>query len=669
MEKKIVLSIIAASCLLAQDIGTIEVQESFDTKVVGAINTKEVKNADLAEALAKKSPSVSLIRRSGIANDIVLRGQKRDNIRVTIDDAVINGACPNRMDPPTSHVLTNMVKSVEIQEGPFDVSEFGQLSGGIKVHTIKPSEELSGEIGATIGSYGYKKGSLTINGGNDKVQGLISYSGEEGDQYKDGDGNTLAEQTFNAAPTATTRYATPYQNIKAYEKKSIMGKLNINLADNQTLALGVTANRSDNVLYPSSKMDARYDDSNLYTLKYTALNLAEFSKKLEVQVYKTDVDHPMDTRFRVSGATTYMTNQLTTDTMGTKIINSFDALDMQWSLGLDMSKRNWDGRYYSINRATGAQTDLGKSINDTDTKNSAIFLQSTKQLNKNLQLDVNFRYDNTKITNGGALQDNDYNTLGGNIVATYSPSESTKYFVALGQASRVPDARELYNLGKLTGGVQTLTGTPNLDETTNREIDLGVQHSYAAGEVKGKVFYSDLKDYIYYRKTGAVTNKFENIDATIYGFELSGAYYINDQFTLDAAYAWKKGQKDTQPTGQSDKDLADITPPKLTLGLTYDYDASTFATAEFVHVDKWSNYDADNGEQELGSYNIVNLKGQTTFAKNFELTLGVDNLFDKTYAISNTYADLTLLTDGTTSEVLLLNEPGRYFYASLKYKF
>ena len=105
------------------------------------------------------------------------------------------------------------------------------------------------------------------------------------------------------------------------------------------------------------------------------------------------------------------------------------------------------------------------------------------------------------------------------------------------------------------------------------------------------------------------------------------------------------------------------------MGLTYDYDASTFVAVQFVHVDKWSNYDADNGEQEIDAYNIVNLKGQTTLAKNFELTVGVDNLFDKTYAVSNTYADLTLLIDGSTSEVLLLNEPGRYIYASLKYKF
>ena len=88
---------------------------------------------------------------------------------------------------------------------------------------------------------------------------------------------------------------------------------------------------------------------------------------------------------------------------------------------------------------------------------------------------------------------------------------------------------------------------------------------------------------------------------------------------------------------------------------------------EFINVSSWNKYDSDNGEQHISGYNIVNLKAQTTVAKNFEITVGIDNLFDKTYAVSNTYRDLTLLSDGT--EVMLLNEPGRYIYTSLKYKF
>ncbi len=666
MDKKIYLSLIACATLLAandQDLGTIEVTEEVNTTVIDKINTKEVKNADLAEALAKKSPSISLIRRSGIANDIILRGQKRDNINVTIDDAKIFGACPNRMDPPTSHVITTMVDSVEIKEGPFDVSEFGNLSGGVKIKTAQPTKELSGEIGATVGSYGYKKGVVSVSGGNDTIRALVTYSQEESDQYEDGDGNTLWQQTENADPTRA--YNDAYKNMKAYEKQSIMAKVVANPADNQEIEASATQNRSDNILYPSTGMDADYDDSNIYNLKYTISDLGKLSKKLEVKTYKTDVDHPMDTRFRVAPGAMYMTNHLTTDTYGVKVINTFDALNREFQIGLDTSKRNWDG-YYS----SSMNPFMFKSINDTDTKNNAIFLKCKNELTDELTLEAGLRYDDTSIDTAGTTdRDNDYNSLSGNIVVTYTPSENTKYFVGIGQSNRVPDARELYFVGNNMGTAVSV-GTDNLKEVKNREIDLGAEHQYKDGKIKAKVFYSDLKDYIYYRATMPGTDRFENIDATIYGLELSAAYYINDQLTFDAGYTYKRGKKDTQPTGttQIDKDLADITPPKLTAALTYDYDSNTNAMVEFVHVDKWSKYDSVNGEQELNSYNVVNIKAQTTFAKNFELTVGIDNLFDKAYAVSNTYKDLTLLSTGT-ADPMLLNEPGRYAYASLKYKF
>jgi len=114
-----------------------------------------------------------------------------------------------------------MVQNVEIKEGPFDVREFGHLSGGVKVNTIKPTQELTGEVGVTLGSYGYKKGAMTLSCGNEKVQALISYSQEESKQYKDGDGNSLSEQTYNAVvgtPAAGTQYAPSYRDMKAYEK-------------------------------------------------------------------------------------------------------------------------------------------------------------------------------------------------------------------------------------------------------------------------------------------------------------------------------------------------------------------------------------------------------------------------------------------------------------------
>ncbi|WP_293815956.1 TonB-dependent receptor plug domain-containing protein, partial [Thiolapillus sp.] len=134
MKKKQILPFVICSSLCATGVAADQEDKKEDTEAMpemvvqgtrlNDISGKEVKSADLAEALAKKSASVSLVRRSGIANDIILRGQKKDNINILIDGGKIYGACPNRMDPPTSHILTNNIESVEITEGPYDVENF-----------------------------------------------------------------------------------------------------------------------------------------------------------------------------------------------------------------------------------------------------------------------------------------------------------------------------------------------------------------------------------------------------------------------------------------------------------------------------------------------------------------------------------------------------------------
>ena len=134
--------------------------------------------------------------------------------------------------------------------------------------------------------------------------------------------------------------------------------------------------------------------------------------------------------------------------------------------------------------------------------------------------------------------------------------------------------------------------------------------------------------------------------------------------------SYQRGKKDDPLTGQSDTDMPEIPPFKFNGAVNYDYDDTLALRAEVIASDEWSNYDADNGEQELDAYAVLNLKGTKKFGKSFELTVGVDNVFDSTYAVTNTYNDITLLPSiGSDSNVILLNEPGRYFYTNLKYKF
>ncbi len=646
------------------DIPTVEVI----AERISEVSVEEVKSADLAEALTKKVAGISLVRRSGIANDIILRGQKKDNINILVDNSKVYGACPNRMDPPTSHILTNNIEEVEVTEGPYDVENFGTLSGAVKITTRKPQPEFHGDVSINAGSFGYEKFAATLSGGSENTRGLVSFSRETGAQYEDGDGRDFYEQIEADNPGTMANYKPEYRDMDAYEKSTFMAKLYADLADNQALELSYTGNRSDDVLYPSSKMDALYDDSDIVNLDYVISDLGELSKELNLQIYDSQVEHPMSTFYRKSSGADSVNeriSKLTTRMSGAKVVNTMKVSETsELKIGLDFSRRNWDGTYEGFGTSAGI-TGL-KSIPDVDTDNQALFLELNQDYDT-WKLKFGARLDDTDITpDVGTLPATDFSSVGLFAFATYKMDETHKLFGGLGKASRVPDARELYFRAAM-GPNGMLIGNPDLDQTTNTEMDVGVEHQSDGLRLKAKLFYSMLDNYIYYNSS-KMMRRFENVDATIYGFDISGSYRLSEEMDMDFGLAWQRGEKDEALAGQTDTDLAEIPPMKMNVALNYNYRNDSSAMIEVVAADRWSDYDADNGEQELDSWAVLNLKVKHQFTRQFGVTAGVDNLLDETYAVSNTYKDLTLLADGT-GEIMLLNEPGRYIYLNAVYSF
>ncbi|MDD5373821.1 MAG: TonB-dependent receptor [Sulfurimonas sp.] len=652
-KKIIPLSLVTVAVLSASEVKLPEV--SVESTLVTEVSQNAQVSADLAQALSSSVPSIDMNRRSGIANDIYIRGQKRDNISVEVDGTKVCGACVNRMDPPVSHILASQIDEVKVIEGPYDVETFGTMSGGLKITTKKPTKDLSGELTFGVGSWNYTKIGATLSGGNDTVRVLVSGSSETSDQYKDGDGHTLAEQTKLKAPLAN-RYQTQYENMNAYEKNSIMAKAFITTADNQELRLSVTKNKSDDVLYASSQMDAAYDNSNIYSVEYDIKDISDIYKNINMQYYYSDVDHPMDTRYRNNGATNFSTNHLKTTMQGAKLKNSFDLVGYKLLVGLDGSKRTWEGEKYMTNATTFVQAPSTVSLTHTETENRAVFTKAQKSFG-NFDVEAGARFDSTEITPDDITKrSRDYNALNANILTTYNLNKENKIFLGFGKASRVPDARELYI-------INPQAGNQNLDQVTNKEVDLGYEINNNLMKFKVKTFYSMLDDYIYYNKAA---NTFNNIDATVYGAELSASVYATDKITVDMGTSYKVGKKDNVAAGV-DKDLADIAPLRGRLALNYEYMHNSTATVEAQASAKWNDYDSNSGEQKLDSWAILNMKVKHEVSKNFDFALGVNNLFDKTYAASNTYADLILLSAGANT--MLLNEPGRYVYTNLTFKF
>ena len=133
MKKTLTLSLLAVSALYSANVTLVPID--VESTTVTDVAQKAQTSADLSQALSDNVPAIDMIRRSAIANDILIRGQKRDNIAVEVDGTKTYGACVNRMDPPVSHVVANQIDKVEVIEGPYDVTTFGTLSGGVKITT------------------------------------------------------------------------------------------------------------------------------------------------------------------------------------------------------------------------------------------------------------------------------------------------------------------------------------------------------------------------------------------------------------------------------------------------------------------------------------------------------------------------------------------------------
>jgi len=350
---------------------------------------------------------------------------------------------------------------------------------------------------------------------------------------------------------------------------------------------------------------------------------------------------------------------------GAKLKNSKDGL----TYGVDTSTRNWDGKYYMTMVKMDKTKMTGRSIYDVDTDNIGFFVKKNFKMDK-MEVSVGARYDDTSIDTKSPEKDRDYNGFSANIFASYKLPNRFKLFGGVGKSNRVPDARELYNTKykKLDDGSmkRIVNGNPNLDQTQNYEVDLGFEKRFDNGKIKLTSFYSQLKDYIYYNGSKMV-NAFENVDAKIYGVSINGGFFIGDSLSLNGGLAYKKGEKDEPLEGQTDKDLANISPLKLNASLNYDYDEQGYIQLSVVASSKWDDIDSDNGEQELGGYGVLNFKTSREFNNGVELTFGVDNLLDKTYTTTNTYKDLILMTDN--SDTMLIHEPGRYIYLNAKYRF
>ena len=99
-------------------------------------------------------PGFSIQKRSAMASEPSLRSFRYEQMNIKFDGCTrIVNACPNRMDPITSHIIPEEVNKIEVIKGPYSV-RFGQTFGGIiNMITKQPLPEDYGIHGNVEGGY------------------------------------------------------------------------------------------------------------------------------------------------------------------------------------------------------------------------------------------------------------------------------------------------------------------------------------------------------------------------------------------------------------------------------------------------------------------------------------------------------------------------------------
>jgi iron complex outermembrane receptor protein len=640
-----------------------------ENKKISQKTLKSHKVVDLAEILSDELIEASMVRKSGYGNEVGLRGFTKSNLRFAQDDTLIEGSCGSRKDPPLSHINLLTIQKIEVKEGPYDVSVPGALGGSINVITKNPQEGLHGEILSKFGSYEYLSQGGFISGGSKKLQGLFGYNYSKSGQYEDGAGNKLS--SFNP------NYNDDGKNLDAFKKHDFWGKALIKPADNQKLSFSSSYGEAHDILTPRVAMDTAKEKTYLNKVEYTIDDLSSFSKELSVSGYYNRIEHYPYGKYRTGpGVINQRRIEAISYITGAQIENKAVSGIGLLTYGTDFYYRNWFGDI--INRDTGAivNDELFPDVNELD---FGAYLKAERDIGKlsvtaGLRADVFHTKAQEDLKFSKAMTDKNAQTdvfPSANLFLKYFLKDDTNLFGGIGLTNRTPTTVERY----VQEGA-TYYGNPELKPSRNLETDLGFETKILERlKFKTKGFYSYLSDFIYQEQKTSGDRTYTNIDAYLIGGDATATFDLSHGFGLEGGVTYQRGRKLSQPENNNDKDLAEICPLKAKLALNYDKHGF-FAVYEWVHSQRSKDIDSVAGETPLKGWDVFNFragyqfaekKGNLSLLNGLSLNFGIDNMLDKKYAVANSYEYDP--TDPGGANVKIVNEPGRFIYGSLSYKF
>lgn len=652
---------------------------------IGRASIGQMPVRDVGDFL-RGQPNVAGVRKGGTGIDPVMRGFKYSQLNVQLNEGQkIEGACPNRMDPPTAHIDIEDIYKIELFRGPYAL-RFGPNFGGlIHLHTWPETrlERFEARVSAVTGAesaWGGFKQQLSVKTGNRNFLLRLSGNYKKYGDYRDGNGHTVNS---------------------SFERYNYSGLLSLTPADKHSFTLSYDHAIGKNLDFPALAMDERLDKTGLYALDYIYNDPGKAFQGLHVKTYFSDVSHEMDNKQRPVSDTTVAIATIDAMNTGYRVEATLSLLKGTWHLGSDMEEIRKDGdrvKYFIMQPTLPRKNE--KLWDNAHIRNFGFFAEYARLIGRvtavaAFRLDLNAADANPMTwenMQGQPVYQNDqvtssHTNLSFSLGTEWRINRTWELGFSAGRGVRSPDMTERFIILLPIGyDNYDYIGTPSLLPEANHQADISLSwHNKKAGMVTASVFFSYVSDYI----TGQVVpqsvvkpqtkgvfgvKQFINADrAWLTGFELGYHTPAGKPWLLELVAGYTYGvnpfaQYPVIENGQvvaveevENDPLSEIPPLEGTVKFSRKFfggklvpKASLRAVAPQNHISK--AYE----ERTSPGFVLAGLSVYYRFNDYLEVTAGVDNLFDAAY-----YEHLNRNIIGTKENFY---EPGINAFINLKFK-
>jgi iron complex outermembrane receptor protein len=628
--------------------------------------------------LLRTANGVSAGRIGGRGLDPVIRGQGEGRLNVLIDGAYVFGACPNRMDPPSSFAATHGWDRIIVLKGVQSLLWGGGGSGGTVLYEREPwpaRDGATGQFGAAS----------TSNDTNAELFGDVAWATRryflrsraqytDAGNYEDGNGDQVRS---------------------AYRETAASLASGFTLSGDDRLELLVDATRAEDVLYSGAGMDAPKDDSDTYRLSYET---PAAGGELTLESWYAKVHHFMDNySLRPLTAPMALRVPARSRTVGGRAL--FERAAGGWDATFALDYLNNDRHATRFQGTTPGSVDMvnsflwpGASLTDL-----GVTVQGVRPLAAG-RLTAGLRYDHVEAGAGQADHDpaspllsspdelyrsyygrpaGDENEDHVSWLLRYERPfgpQGFRLFAGLSRTVRTADATERYMaMNNAANPAMRWVGNPGLDPEDHRQVDLGFTWRRAWLDLTGAVFFDDVRDFItpdrargqdgILQADGA--RIYRNVDAQLVGAELEGRWRLAEGWEIAASAAWVRGENTAD-----DRPLPQIPPLNGMFELLRavgDWEAG----GRLRWADRQSRVDDDPATgsgldaDETPGHAVLDLFWRGSFFRLGDFGVGVDNLFDKTWADHLNGAN----QDPFNPDPVQVNEPGRVVWANWRRAF